>query len=120
MNEAEMIEKITETATLAKHNESQIEEIREEIAEIHKENKAIYDIATSVKLISQDVSHVKNSVAKMENSQAEMKRELSDVKNASLTKKAKFLDKTIGAIIGAIGMGVLGYVLSVACPAIFK
>ena len=119
MNE-EIIEKVIRTEAIAEQNKEDIHDIKEELSDIRENNKAIYKIATSVELLAQDMTSVKQTVCDVKKSQNETKKELTDLKNANLVKKAKFLDKAIGAIVGAVGTGVLAYILSQICPSIFK
>ena len=120
MNTEEVVEKITRTEAIAEQNKTEIHDIKEEIADIRENNKAIYKIATSVELLAQDMTSVKQTVCDVKKSQNETKKELTDFKNANLVKKAKFLDRAIGAIVGVIGGGVLAYILSQMFPSIFK
>lgn len=41
------------------------------------------------------------------------------VKNKLIKSKAQWVDKTIGAICGTVGMGILAYILSATFPQIF-
>lgn len=119
MNETEMIEKITRTEAIAEQNKTEIHDIKEEIADIKENNKAIYDIATSVKLMAQDMTTVKTTVGEVKKEQKETRQEINEIKNNSLTKKAKMFDKAIGAVLGAIGTGILVYVLHGLFPSLF-
>lgn len=120
MDNTEMIQMITETATRSKHNEQEIERIQSDIVEIKRENQAIHDIATSVKLIAQDVSYIKGDIGAVKKTQTDLRTELSEVKNNSTKTKAFWYDKAVGAVCGAIGMAILGYVLSNVFPVLFK
>lgn len=112
MDNYEIIKELSATTALAKQNEVQIAELHNDVAEIKKENQAIHDIATSVKLIAQDMSYVKDDVAEVKSSQSQIRSELSEVKNAPIKSKANWVDKVVGAVCGAIGMAILGYVLN--------
>lgn len=112
MDNTEMIQMITETATRSKHNEQEIEKMQNDILEIKKDNKAIHDIATSVKLIAQDVGYIKQDIGTVKKTQTDLRTELSDVKSNSIKEKALWYDKAVGAVLGAVGMAVLGYVLN--------
>lgn len=120
MEMTEIIRELSETSALAKHNELQIQEMKEKITNIQEENRAIHDIATSVKLIAQDVNYIKTDVSTVKTSQNDLRKELSEVKQSSTKAKAKWLDKAIGAIIGAVGAGVLAFLLNTLCPSIFS
>ena len=120
MNTEEIVEKITRTEAIAERNKTEIHDIKEEIAEIRENNKAIYRIATSVELLAKDMTSVKETVGDVKKTQNETNKKLADLENANLVKKAKFLDKAIGAIVGVIGGGVLAYILSQMFPSIFK
>ncbi len=119
METTEIIKELMEINARSKKNEENINGLHIEIEEIKKENQAIHDIATSVKLIAQDMSYVKDDVAEVKNSQSQIRNELSEVKNKPIKSKAQWVDKAVGAITGAIGMGILAYILSVVFPQIF-
>lgn len=120
MDNTEMIQMITETATRSKHNEQEIERMQSDIAEIKRENQAIHDIATSVKLIAQDVSYIKGDIGAVKKTQTDLRTELSEVKNNSTKTKALWYDKAVGAVLGFIGAGILAFILSEIAPSIFK
>ncbi len=119
MDSTEMMRELIETSDRSKKNEEHINELHTEVEEIKKENQAIHDIATSVKLIAQDMSYVKDDVAEVKNSQSQIRNELSEVKNNPIKSKAQWVDKAVGAAVGAVGMGILAYILSAAFPQIF-
>lgn len=119
MNPEEMIERIARTEAIAEQNKDDIHNIKGELSEIKENNKAIYDIATSVKLMAQDMTAVKTTVGEVKKEQKETRQEINEIKNNALTKKAKLFDKIIGAVLGAIGTGILVYVLHGLFPNLF-
>lgn len=120
MEMTEIIRELSETSALAKHNELQIQEMKEKICDVQKEHQALHDIATSVKLIAQDIGYIKQDVCTVKTAQNELRTQLSEVKQSTNKKKALWYDKVVGAVCGAIGMAILGYVLSNVFPVLFK
>lgn len=120
MDNTEMIQMITETATRSKHNEQEIERIQSDIVEIQKENRALYDIVTSIKIIAQDMTYIKKDIETVKTNQTDLREQISDLRSSPNKTKALWYDKAVGAVLGAIGMAVLGYVLSNVFPVLFK
>lgn len=112
MDNYEIIKELSATTALAKQNEVQIAELHNDVAEIKKENQAIHDIATSVKLIAQDMSYIKSDIATVKETQADLTEQVSNLKEEPARTKAKWVDKVIGAVCGAVGMAILAYVLN--------
>lgn len=120
MEMTEIIRELSETSTLAKHNELQIQEMKEKICDVQKEHQALHDIATSVKLIAQDIGYIKQDVCTVKTAQNELRTQLSEVKQSTNKKKALWYDKVVGAVCGAVGAGILAFLLSEICPKIFS
>lgn len=120
MEDNEIIKEITETKALAESNKTNIAEMKDKIEKMEKEQKAIHEIATSVKLIAQDMKNIRDNVTDLKTSQSQMRDEMNDIKNSSIERKAAWMDKIVGAIVGAVGAGVLAYLLTQIAPTIFK
>lgn len=120
MDNTEIIRELSETTALAHHNELQIAEVKDELAEIKKDNKALYDIVTSVKIIAQDMTYIKKDIETVKTNQTDLREQISDLRSSPNKAKAQWWDKAIGAVCGAIGMAILGYVLSNIFPVLFK
>lgn len=119
MDNYEIIKELSETTALAKHNETEIAELHNDVAEIKRENQAIHDIATSVKLIAQDMSYVKEDVADVKSSQSQIRSELSEVKNAPIKSKASAFDSAWKFVVAAIATGLVSFVLGNLFPVLF-
>ena len=70
--------------------------------------------------LTEGVVNIKDDVKAIKSEQGEMKSQISDLRNAPDRKKSQWWDKAIGAVCGAIGMAILGYVLSNVFPVLFK
>lgn len=110
---------ITQIDERSKSNSHRLDEAEEEIKAIKEENRAIHDIATSVKLIAQDMTYIKSDIAAVKETQADLTEQVSNLKDEPAKTKAAWVDKIVGAIIGAIGTGILAYLLGVLAPSIF-
>lgn len=113
------VKDIAEIGERCKSNSHRLDEVEDEIKIVRKDQQAIYDIAASVKIIAQDMTYVKTDVAEVKKSQMQIKSELADVKAKPEKAKAQWMDKAIGAVIGAVGAGVLAFLLNTLCPSIF-
>lgn len=112
MDNNDIIKELTEVSALAHHNEIQLKEVKDDIVEIQKENRALYDIVTSVKIIAQDMTYIKKDIETVKTNQTDLRDQISDLRSSPNKAKAQWWDKAIGAIVGAVGMAVLGYVLN--------
>ena len=119
MGETDIRVELAEVSATCHKNEEDISEMKNEIKDIKDENKAIHDIATSVKLIAQDMTYIKSDIATVKETQADLTEQVSTLKEEPARTKAKWVDKVIGAVCGAVGMAILGYVLSAIAPNIF-
>ena len=113
------LKEMTETSERSKSNSYRLDEVENEIRTIKEENKAIHEIATSVKLIAQDMNYIKSDIATVKEVQTDLTEQVSDLKANPTKIKAAWVDKVIAAIIGAIGAGVLTFILKTALPNIF-
>lgn len=86
---------LTETATRAKGNTKQIEELKSDIKDIKNEQKALYELSSGIKVMAQDMSYIKESVNGIKDGQKilenKMDEQISDVKQkiATVDNKGK-------------------------------
>lgn len=111
---------ITEISERSKSNSARIADLEDDVKAIKEENKAIHDIATSVKLIAQDMTYIKSDIATVKETQADLTEQVSNLKEEPARTKAQWVDKVVGAVCGAVGMAILGYVLSNLFPVLVK
>ena len=113
------LREITETSERSKSNSHRLDEMEGDIKSLKEENKTLYEMSASIKSMTDGIVSIKDDVKEIKSEQGEMKNEIQDLKNSPTKAKAQWVDKAIGAVCGAIGMGILGYVLSVISPNIF-
>ena len=77
-------------------------------------------MSASIKNLSEGIIDIKTNVKEIKTEQGEMKNEIQDLKNSPTKAKAQWVDKAIGAVCGAIGMGILSYILSALAPNLFN
>ena len=65
------------------------------------------------------MTYIKSDIATVKETQADLTEQVSTLKEEPARTKAKWVDKVVGAVCGAVGMGILAYVLSVIAPNIF-
>ena len=88
------LREITENSDRSKSNSARISDLEDDVKAIKEENKAIHDIAT------------------VKETQADLTEQVSTLKEEPARTKAQWVDKAIGAVCGAVGMAILGYVLN--------
>lgn len=120
MDNETIIKVLTETAERAKSNSEKINNLEGDIKTIKEENKIIHEIATSVRLIAQDMTYIKTDIATVKETQSGLTEQVLDLKTNSNKIKAAWVDKAIAAILGALGTGVLAYLLRSILPNIFQ
>ena len=103
---------IIEIKERSKSNSHRLDEVENAITDIKRENQAIHDIATSVKLMAQDVGYIKSDISTVKATQKDLGEKVSNLQSQPNKVKAQWVDKAVGAIVGAVGMGILGYVLN--------
>lgn len=113
------LREITETSERSKSNSHRLDEMEGDIKSLKEENKTLYEMSASIKSMTDGIVSIKDDVKEIKSEQGEMKNEIQDLKNSPTKAKAQWVDKAIGAVCGAIGMGILGYVLSAISPNIF-
>ena len=114
------LREITENNDRSKSNSARISDLEDDVKAIKEENKAIHDIATSVKLIAQDMTYIKSDIATVKEPQADLTEQVSTLKEEPARTKAQWVDKAIAAVCGAVGMAILGYVISNLFPVLVK
>ena len=106
------LREITETSERSKSNSHRLDEMEGDIKSLKEENKTLYEMSASIKSMTDGIVSIKDDVKEIKSEQGEMKNEIQDLKNSPTKTKAQWVDKAIGAVCGAIGMGILGYVLN--------
>ena len=120
MDNENFIQILTETAERAKSNTEKINNLEDDIKTIKEENKAIHEIATSVRLIAQDMTYIKTDIAAVKETQSDLTEQVLDLKTNSNKIKAAWVDKAVAAVLGALGTGILAYLLHSILPNIFQ
>ena len=114
------LQNITENTERAKSNTHRIEKCESDIKELQEENKALYSIANSIEILCHKTEEIKDLVDENCTDIKGIQTEIVSIKNQPFKLKSAIYDKVVGAILGAIGMGVLGFVLYQIAPNIFK
>ena len=66
------------------------------------------------------MTYIKSDIATVKETQADLTEQVSTLKEEPARTKAKWVDKVVGAVCGAVGMAILGYVLSNLFPVLVK
>lgn len=103
---------ITEISERSKSNSHRLDEVENDIKSLKEENRTLYEMSASIKTLTDGVVSIKEDVKEIKTEQGEMKSEIQDIKNSPVKTKAQWVDKAIGAVCGAVGMAILGYVLN--------
>lgn len=111
---------IIEIGERCKSNSHRLDTVEEDVKTIKDDYKALYEMSANMKTLTEGVIDMKDDVKTIKSEQGEMKSQISDLRNAPDKNKAKWMDKAIGAIIGAVGSAVLFYILNAAFPVLFK
>lgn len=114
------IKEFTEISERCKSNSHRLDKVEENIEKIIAENKTLYSLASSVEKISINMDYLKSSLDENSKDLKDMRTEIENVKSAPLKNKANTYDKVVWAILGAIGMGILYFLLGQMFPVIFK
>ncbi len=114
------VKDIAEIGERCSSNSRRLDAVEEDVKTIKDDYKAIYEICANMKTLAEGVVDIKGDIKTIKSEQGEMKSQISDLRNAPDKNKAKWMDKAIGAVIGAVGMAVLGYILSNVFPVLFK
>ena len=114
------LREITETSERSKSNSHRLDEVEDDIKSLQEENRTLYEMSASIKTLTDGVVSIKEDVKEIKSEQGEMKNEIQDLKNSPTKAKAQWVDKSIGAVCGAIGMGILSYILSALAPNLFN
>ena len=113
------LKELTEISERSKSNSHRLDEVEDDIKDLKEKNATLYEMSASIKNLSEGIIDIKTNVEEIKTEQGEMKNEIQDLKNSPAKSKAQWVDKVIGAVCGAIGMAILGYVLSAISPNIF-
>lgn len=111
---------ITEATQRSKSNSHRIDTVEEDIKTLKDENRILYELSASIKTLTDSVVDIKDSVKTIKADQTDMKTEIQEIKNSPYKNKSKWIDKIIAAICGAVGMGILAFILNSLFPAVFK
>ena len=106
------LREITETSERSRINSHRLDEVEDDIKDLKEKNATLYEMSASIKNLSEGIIDIKTNVKEIKTEQGEMKNEIQDLKNSPAKSKAQWVDKAIGAVCGAIGMAILGYVLN--------
>lgn len=114
------VKDIAEIGERCSSNSRRLDDVEVAIKKLENKNEAIYEISANMRTLTEGVVNIKDDVKAIKSEQGEMKSQISDLRNAPDRKKSQWWDKAIGAVCGAIGMAILGYVLSNVFPVLFK
>jgi len=114
------VKDIAEISERCKSNSHRLDDVEVAIKRLENKNEAIYEISANMRTLTEGVVDIKDDVKAIKSEQGEMRSQISDLRNAPDKKKSQWMDKAIGAVCGAIGMAILGYVLSNVFPVLFK
>ena len=103
---------IIEIGERSKSNSHRLDEVETDIKSLKEEHKVLYEMSASIKTLADGVNGIKTDVKDIRSEQSDMKSQISDLRTAPDRKKSQWMDKAIGAIVGAVGTGILAYVLS--------
>lgn len=92
--------------------ERRLESLESDIKILKEKNEVLYEMSVNLKTLSDGVIAIKEDVKTMKTEQGQFREELADLRNAPHKKKSQWMDKAIGAVMGAIGAAILGYVLN--------
>lgn len=113
------LKELTEISERSKSNSHRLDEAESDIRSLKEENRTLYEMSASIKTLTDGVVSIKEDVKEIKSEQGEMKTEIQEIKNSPTKAKAQWVDKVVGAVCGAVGMAILGYVLSAISPNIF-
>ena len=106
------VKDIAEIGERCKSNSHRLDTVEEDVKTIKDDYKALYEMSANMKTLTEGVIDMKDDVKTIKSEQGEMKSQISDLRTAPDRKKSQWWDKAIGAIVGAVGTGILAYVLS--------
>lgn len=113
-------ETLVKTSEKVDSQERRLEAVEADIKILKEKNEVLYEMSVNLKTLSDGVIAIKEDVKTMKTEQGQFREELADLRNAPHKKKSQWMDKAIGAVIGAIGAGVLAFLLNTLCPSIFS
>ena len=114
------VKDIAEIGERCSSNSRRLDDVEVAIKRLENKNEAIYEISANMRTLTEGVVNIKDDVKAIKSEQGEMKSQISDLRNAPDKKKSQWMDKAIGAVIGAVGSAVLFYILNAAFPVLFK
>lgn len=113
-------ETLVKTSEKVDNQERRLEAVEADIKILKEKNEVLYEMSVNLKTLSDGVIAIKEDVKTMKTEQGQFREELADLRNAPHKKKSQWMDKAVGAVMGAIGAAILGYVLSNVFPVLFK
>lgn len=114
------VKDIAEIGERCSSNSRRLDDVEVAIKRLENKNEAIYEISANMRTLTEGVVDIKDDVKAIKSEQGEMRSQISDLRNAPDKKKSQWMDKAVGAVIGAIGAGILAFLLSEICPKIFS
>lgn len=114
------VKDIAEIGERCKSNSHRLDDVEVAVKRLEDKNETLFEISANMRTLTEGVVNIKDDVKAIKSEQGEMKSQISDLRNAPDRKKSQWWDKAIGAVCGAIGMAILGYVLSNVFPVLFK
>lgn len=114
------VKDIAEIGERCKSNSHRLDDVEVAVKRLEDKNETLFEISANMRTLTEGVVNIKDDVKAIKSEQGEMKSQISDLRNAPDKNKAKWMDKAIGAIIGAVGSAVLFYILNAAFPVLFK
>ena len=113
------LKELTEISERSKSNSHRLDEVEDDIKDLKEKNATLYEMSASIKNLSEGIIDIKTNVKELQPAPGDLKTELRHLTPSHAKCKAQRVDKAIGAVCGAIGMAILGYVLSAISPNIF-
>ncbi|MBQ8195299.1 MAG: hypothetical protein IJZ47_08010 [Oscillospiraceae bacterium] len=113
---AEMRERMGIVETNLKHNNERLERVE-------KNTEAIYQLATSVEVVANEMKNTTKRLDSMDkkigevtNGQKELSKKVDEVSLAPIREDAAKWKKVVGAVLGALGSAVIGYLIATIIP----
>lgn len=106
------VKDIAEIGERCKSNSHRLDDVEVAVKRLEDKNETLFEISANMRTLTEGVVNIKDDVKAIKSEQGEMKSQISDLRNAPDRKKSQWWDKAIGAIVGAVGMAILGYVLN--------
>lgn len=111
--------RIQDVDSRCRSNEHRIDGHDKDIEELRNRQEAIYDLTSSVKSIAQDMSYIKEDVGEVKAKQTELNDKVTVLENRPANETKKRWDSISMELLKLFIVGVAGFLLAQAFPAIF-